>query len=58
VLQACRSDEAMAGTDVGTQGWNPFTQINFSSYTIVPEPSIAALADFGMAAMLMLRRRK
>jgi hypothetical protein len=53
-----RSDEAVAGNDVGTQGWNPFTQINFSSYTIVPEPSIVALAGLGMAAMLMFQRRK
>ena len=53
-----RSDEAMAGTDVGTQGWNPFTQINFSSYTIVPEPSTIAIAGIGMAALLMSRGRK
>ena len=33
-----RSDEALAGNDVGTQGWNPFLNTADVSYTIVPEP--------------------
>src|SRR5438093_3370809 len=34
-----RSDEAVAGNDAGTQGWNPFLVTAFATYTIVPEPS-------------------
>ncbi len=29
-----RSDEAIAGNLTGTQGWNPFTNTTFSSYTL------------------------
>jgi hypothetical protein len=53
-----RSDEAIAGNDVGTQGWNPFTQTAFASYTIVPEPSALALVSLGAAAFLTFQRRK
>src|SRR5712671_4330510 len=38
-----RSDEAVAGNDSGTQGWNPFLQTAFGSYTTVPEPSTVSL---------------
>jgi len=38
-----RSDEAVAGNDSGTQGWNPFLQTAFGSYTMVPEPSTVSL---------------
>ncbi len=54
-----RSDEAVAGNDVGAQGWNPFLQTAFASYTIVPEPSTLTL--FGLAALsglVWLRRKK
>jgi hypothetical protein len=52
-----RSDEAVAGNDVGVQGYNPFLGTAFVSYTIVPEPSSLALLglSFGLWA---LRRRK
>jgi hypothetical protein len=53
-----RSDEAMAGNDVGAQGWNPFLQTALASYTIVPEPSSLALFGLtGFAMLLRLRRR-
>ncbi len=45
-----RSDEALAGNDVGAQGWNPFLQTALVTYTIVPEPSTAAF--LGFAALL------
>jgi len=53
-----RSDEAIAGNDIGTQGWNPFLQTASVSYSIVPEPSTLAL--FGLAALsgLVCLRRK
>src|SRR5882762_4062004 len=53
-----RSDEAIAGNDVGSQGWNPFLQTAFVSYTIVPEPSAASLLLLGVGALFTLRRRK
>jgi hypothetical protein len=54
-----RSDEAVAGNAVGTQGWNPFLQTAFGSYTIVPEPSSLALFGLaGVSALAVLRRRK
>jgi hypothetical protein len=54
-----RSDEAVAGNDVGAQGWNPFIQTALTTYTIVPEPSTFAL--FGICATAVIvnaRRRK
>jgi hypothetical protein len=53
-----RSDEAVAGNDTGTQGYNPFLQTAFSTYTIVPEPSTLSLAGLGILAFLISRRRK
>jgi hypothetical protein len=53
-----RSDEAIAGNDVGSQGYNPFLQTAFTSYTIVPEPSTVTLVGVGIAAFLVSRRRK
>lgn len=55
-----RSDEAVAGNETGTQGWNPFTQTSFSTYTVaaVPEPTTLALAASGLALLVGLRRRK
>jgi hypothetical protein len=53
-----RSDEAIAGNDVGVQGWNPFLQTAFASYTTVPEPStLSLLALASLAGLLKLRRR-
>jgi hypothetical protein len=53
-----RSDETDAGNAVGSQGWNPFLQSAFATYTIVPEPSTAGLFSLGVAGLLVLRRRK
>jgi hypothetical protein len=53
-----RSDEAVAGNDVGAQGWNPFLQTALASYTIVPEPSTLALFGLSGVAMLLRFRRR
>jgi hypothetical protein len=53
-----RSDEAVAGNDVGTQGWNPFLQTALATYTIVPEPGLVTLIGLGLAAIVAFRRRK
>jgi hypothetical protein len=53
-----RSDEAVAGNDVGAPGWNPFLQTALASYTIVPEPSTSALLALSGAALLVFRRRR
>lgn len=56
-----RSTEAIAGNDSGTQGWNPFTQTSFATYTTVmtvPEPSTMVLGAGGMAMLLLLWRRR
>ena len=37
-----RSDEAIGGNDVGTQGWNPFLQTVSASYTTAPAPGVLA----------------
>jgi hypothetical protein len=56
-----RSTEAIAGNDSGTQGWNPFTQTSFVTYTTtaVPEPAAAALGALGgLLGLLVFKRRK
>ena len=55
-----RSDEAIAGNDVGAsgQGWNPFTQTGFVTYTAAPEPSSIGLLVLGAAAVVAARRKK
>jgi hypothetical protein len=53
-----RSDEAVAGNDVGSQGWNPFVQTGDVTYTIVPEPSAVALAGLGGLALFKWKRKK
>jgi hypothetical protein len=53
-----RSDEAVAGNDVGAQGWNPFVGTASVTYTIVPEPSIFALLGMGLTALATLRRKQ
>lgn len=55
-----RSSEALGGNLTGTDGWNPFTQTSFSTYTIaaVPEPSTLALLSLGSLALARIARRK
>ena len=54
-----RSDEAVAGNDVGAQGWNPFLGTASVTYTVVPEPGVLALFGLGAAmAGLAIRKRR
>lgn len=57
---AYRSTEAIAGNDTGTQGWSPFTQTSYATYTTVaaPEPTTLALGAVSGVALLIARRRK
>jgi hypothetical protein len=55
---AWRGPEAIAGNDAGSDGYNPFTQTAFSTYTTVPEPSTLALLGAGLASLCCLRRRQ
>jgi hypothetical protein len=55
-----RSTEAIAGNDSGTQGWTPFAQTSYGTYTttLVPEPTTAALLGLaGLATVIAGRRR-
>ncbi len=51
-----RSDEAIAGNAVGTQGWNGFTQTASVTYTSVPTPGVLALLGLGGVAVGRRRR--
>lgn len=53
-----RSTEAIAGNDAGTQGWNPFTQTSYGTYTIVPEPSTVVITSLGGLVGLFAWKRK
>lgn len=55
-----RSDETLPGNAVGTQGWNPFTQTSFVTYTTtaVPEPTSLVLGASGLALLYVIRRRR
>lgn len=48
-----RSDEALPGNAVGSQGWNPFLQTGF-----VTVPTPGALALLGLGGMAAARRRR
>lgn len=52
-----RSDEALATSITGTQGWNPFTADGYGVYA-VPEPCAALLLGVGSVGLLALRRRE
>lgn len=49
-----RSTEAIAGNDSGTQGWQPFLQTAFGTYTTVAVPEPSTLALFGLSGLGML----
>jgi uncharacterized protein (TIGR03382 family) len=51
-----RSDEAIAGNDAGTQGWNAFQQTASVTYTTVPAPGVLAL--LGLGGVVVGRRRR
>jgi hypothetical protein len=51
-----RSDEALATSVTGTQGWNPFTASGYGIY-VVPEPATGLLGALGGLTLLALRRR-
>jgi hypothetical protein len=55
-----RSDEDLAGNATGSQGWNPFLQTSFGTYTVapVPEPTTFALLGSGFALLYVIRRRR
>jgi hypothetical protein len=53
-----RSLEALGGNLSGTQGWNPFTQLSFDTYTTVPEPTAFSLLALGAAGIFLHRRRR
>lgn len=56
-----RSTEALPGNDAGTQGWNPFLQTAFATYTTTPIPEPATLTLMGLSGLATLvaaRRRK
>ena len=55
-----RSTEAIVGDDTGVQGWNPFSQTSFGTYTTtpIPEPSAIAFLGLGGLAFVAFRRRK
>lgn len=55
-----RSSEGMGGNLTGSDGWNPFTQATFSTYTttVVPEPASLALFGLGALALGRMARRK
>lgn len=51
-----RSDEAVPGSVVGTQGWNPFIGVSTVTYA-VPEPATMGLAGLGLVGLAARRRR-
>ncbi len=55
-----RSTEAIAGNDVGTQGWNPFSQTAFATYTttLIPEPGTISLMGLFALGAVAFRRKK
>ena len=55
---AFNSSEAAAGNEVGNQGWTPFLQTTFGSYTVVPEPSTMPLLGLAALSCLIYFRAK